>query len=181
MRQEKKELIDKMNQIIEKPGGKQAMRYVLNALGGIPFAGGAIAGIGQVWGEKEQQEFNEVLTGWASKTDDDLKEVLHSLNQILQTPTKPKMALLFGEILGNDLATEFLFKSKQFLHLALNNETINELQPFNNEGWISMTPTHSTVQMGSGNRVGNNIEELKRPWGFGTTFDIEINESYFSE
>ncbi|MFB9146618.1 hypothetical protein ACFFU2_08820 [Halomonas alkalicola] len=46
-------LIDELNKIIEKPSGKQAVRYLLNAMGGIPFVGGAIAGVGSAWGEKE--------------------------------------------------------------------------------------------------------------------------------
>jgi len=179
--EEKDELIDKLTKLSEKPGGKQAVRYILNTLGAVPFAGGAIAGAGQLWGEKEQQKFNDTLAEWAAKTDSDLKIITNNIDKLLQTPTRAKLSLLMGEILGDELAKGFLSKPNQYIPIALHNQTLNELEPFIEKSWIKIQPTHSTVQMGGGNRVGNNIEELKRPYGFGSTFNIQINESYFND
>jgi len=38
------------------------------------------------------------------------------------------------------------------------------------KGWVSILPTGSICSMGAGNRVGNHIEELKRPYGLGSGF-----------
>lgn len=179
MSKEKDELIQKMNEIIEKPGGKQAIRFILNSLGSVPVVGGMIAATGSVWGEKEQQEYNEVLTEWANKTESDLKNILINLENLLQTPTKTKMTLLIGEIIGNDNAEKFLEKSNSQIPLVLNNQTVNELQPFIETQWISIKSTGATCSMGAGNRVGNHFEELKRPYGMGAGFVLTLNESYF--
>jgi len=179
MSEEKDNLIKKINELNEKPGGKQAVRYILNALGGVPFAGGVIAGTGQLWGEKEQQKFNTAIAEWATKADTDLKAISENIDELLQTPTKAKLSLLMGEVVGDELAKNFLSKPNQYIPIALHSQTLAELEPFIAKSWISINPTHGTVQMGGGNRVGNNIEELKRPYGFGSTFNIGINESYF--
>ena len=179
MNKEKDELINKINQLNEKPGGKQAVRFILNVLGGVPIAGGAIAGAGQFWGEKKQQGFNEALAEWVTKTNSDLTELSDNIDKIIQTPTKAKLSLLIGEIVGDKLAKEFLSKPNQFIPIALHSQTLNELEPFIEKNWIKIIPTHSAVQMGAGNKVGNNIEDLKRPYGYGSTFKIYINQSFF--
>ena len=181
MSKEKDELIEKMNKIIQKPGGKQAIRFILNSLGSVPIFGGMISATGSVWGEKEQQKYNEVLTEWANKTEADLKNILINLEDLLQKPTKTKMTLLIGEIIGNDNAEQFLEKSNSQIPLILNNQTINELQPFIETQWISIKSTGATCSMGSGNRVGNHFEELKRPYGIGAGFVLTLNESYFAD
>jgi hypothetical protein len=89
------------------------------------------------------------------------------------------MPLLFGEIIGDELANKFLSKKGQQVPIILHNSTIEELQPFVQKQWISMTPTHSTCTMGAGNRVGNHIDEKKRPYGLVSGFILTINESFF--
>lgn len=181
MNDDKDELVNKIVELNQKPGGKHAVRFILNALGSIPFAGGAIAGGGQLWAEKEQQKFNDSLAEWASKTNTDLRYIIENIDKILQKPTKAKLSLLIGEIVGDELARSFLSEPNQFLPIALNSQTLSELEPFIEKSWVTIQPTFSTVQMGSGNRVGNNIEELKRPYGFGSTFNVKINQSYFDD
>ncbi|MCV9928479.1 hypothetical protein OIU83_12500 [Flavobacterium sp. LS1R49] len=181
MSKDKDDLIQKMNEIIERPGGKQAIRFILNSFGSIPLIGGFIAASGSIWGEKEQQEYNEVLAEWADKTEFELKNILIELDKLLQTPTKTRMSLLLGEIIGNDNTEKFLKKSNSQIPLVLNSQTINELQPFIETQWITINPTGATSSMGSGNRVGNHFEELKRPYGIGSGFILILNESYFIE
>lgn len=178
---ERDNLIEKINSLNKKPGGKQAVRYILNVLGSVPFAGGAIAGTGQLWGEKEQQKFNDTITEWANRANIDLKEISENIDNLIQKPTKAKLSLLMGEIVGDELTKKFLSKPNQYIPIALHSQTITELEPFITKGWVSIKPTHGTVQMGNGNRVGNNIEELKRPYGFGSTFNIMIDKSYFED
>lgn len=150
-------------------------------MGGVPFAGGAIAGTGQLWGEMEQQKFNTAIAEWANKANTDLKTISENIDKLVQLPSKAKLSLLMGEIVGDELAKNFLSKPKQYLQLALHSQTLAELEPFIDKKWINIVPTHGTVQMGCGNRIGNNIEELKRPYGFGSTFNIEINQTYFDK
>ncbi len=181
MSKEKETLIVKMNQIIDKPGGKRAAIFILNALGVIPAVGGLFSVSAGFWSEKEQQNFNKLLTEWASQTDSDSNDVLVKINSLLQTPTKPKMALLFGEIIGNEKAEIFLEKRGNQIPLVLHDQTINELQPFIDKGWLSIQTTGSMSKMGAGNQVGNHIEELKRPYGMGSGFVLTLNETFTAE
>jgi hypothetical protein len=177
----KDDLIEQMKEMISKPGGKQMARFVLNSLGGfIPHVGGAIAAVGTIWSEKEQQKFNEVITEWASKTDEEFEDVLFKVNELLAKPTKPRLILLLGELFGDNIANELLLKSSTTIPVILNNESVNELQPFVNEGWIKLTATGTVCLMGSGNKVGNQIEEIKRPWGMGSGFDLVTEEKLFT-
>ena len=83
---EKEELIQQLTEMINKPGGKQAVRFVLNSLGAIPFVGGAISGAASAWGEKEQQEFNVKITEWAG---DGISKYHKMLITIFQTQISP--------------------------------------------------------------------------------------------
>ena len=181
MSSEKDQLIEKLNETLEKPGGKQAIRFILNSLGAIPAFGGLFAASAGLWSEKEQQKFNELLTDWATQTDSELKDVLIKVNSLLQTPTKPKMTLLFGEIIGNKNAEMFLSKSGNQIPLVLHNQTVNELEPFIENGWITIQSTGSISMMGADNRVGNHIEEIKRPYGMGSGFVITLNDTFLTE
>lgn len=175
--QEEERLVEELNKIIHKPGGKQAARFVLSALGAIPFVGGAIAGVGGVWGEKEQQHFNEKIVEWAAKTDSDLGKILVLLSDQLREPTKAHMALLIGEIAGVDIDN----KSISTISMILNGETVNELKPYIDRGWMSLKPNGNVTNMGAGNRIGNSIEDKKRPWGMGNGFVLTVSPKYFSE
>lgn len=174
--QEDRHLINELSRIIEKPGGKQALRYVLNSMGGIPVIGGAIAGVGSVWGEREQQKFNETITEWASHADTDIKKLLEVLEEQLSEPTKAHLAILVGEITGLDMSS--IYEDSQ-ISLILNSETVSELQPYVRKGWISLRSNGNFTNMGTGNRIGNSIEDRKRPWGMGNGFILTLSRLYF--
>lgn len=181
MSDEKKDLLQMMTALLEKPGGKQAARFILNSLGAIPFAGGVISATGSFWGEKEQQKFNEVLKEWAKKTDDDLSSTLNIVNELLQTPTKAKMTLLIGEIFGTDLANQLLSTKNSKINVMLNNDTVGDLQPFISQHWITLSSTGSMTNMGAGNKIGDHYEEIKRPWGMGAGFTLILNDAFFDD
>ncbi|SFU73662.1 hypothetical protein [Halomonas korlensis] len=174
--QEEELLIDELNKIIEKPGGKQAVKYLLNAMGGIPFVGGAIAGVGSTWGEKEQQKFNETITEWASQADTDIAKLLEVLGDQLREPTKAHLAILIGEITGLDISS---VSEEAHIPVILNGETVSELQPYMQNGWVSLRSNGNVTNMGAGNRIGNSIEDRKRPWGMGNGFILTISRLYF--
>jgi len=179
MNDNKKELIDKMNSLIDKPAGKQAARFILTSLGAVPYFGGIISAGSALWGEIEQHEFNETIANWANKTDQEIETLLGQLNNLLQTPTKAKLALIIGEIMGNDLANQFLSKPGNQIPMVLNSVTVNELHPFVDQGWLGFQSTGSVCSMGALCRVGKHVEELKRPYGMGSGFVLTIRESYF--
>ena len=173
--QEEDRLIDEINKIIEKPGGKQAVRFLLNAMGGIPFVGGAIAGVGGVWGEIEQQNFNEKILEWASQTDTDIAKLFEVLGDQFRDPTKAHLAILIGEITGVDISP---LSQEAHIPVILNGETVSELQPYVQKGWISLRSNGNLASMGVGTRIGNSIEDSKRPWGMGNGFILTISRLY---
>ena len=175
---EQEQLISELHTMIEKPGGKQAARLFLNSMGAIPFVGGAIAGVGGIWGEKEQQSFNEAIVNWSSQANQDISKILAVLSEQTKGPTKAHLALLIGEVTGIDIAS---YPDGLQASLMLNNETINELQIFVQTGWISLQSNGNSMNMGAGNKIGNTIEDLKRTWGTGTGFILTVHPSYFND
>ncbi len=178
--EEKEEIIEKLNEMLNKPGGKQAARFVLNTLGAIPVVGGAFAASGNLWSEKEQQNFNEKLIEWIEQSNVDLNNVLKVLESELQEPTKANLSLLFGEALG--LEIPFMIKSGTAYEAStiLHPQTLAEFEKFEPTGWITITSNGNMTNMGAGNSFGNTIEDKKRPRGMGNGYIIRINESYYS-
>lgn len=169
-------LIDELKSLIDKPGGKQAARFVLNSMGSIPGIGGVIAGAGNLTGEMEQQDFNEKITEWASSTNESIEHILVHLASQLQEPTKAHMSLLLAEVLGAELPENGPFQ----IRLMLNPETIRELKVYEKKGWLNLTSNGCNAPMGSGNIAGGCVEEKKNPWGMGSGFNLVIDDSYYS-
>ena len=178
--EEKEEIIEKLNETLSKPGGKQAARFILNSLGAIPIVGGTIAASGNLWSEKEQQNFNEKLVDWIEKSNVDLNKILKVLESELQEPTKANLSLLFGEALG--LEIPFMIKSGTAYEVStiLHPQTLAEFEKFESTGWITITSNGNMTNMGAGNSFGNSVEDKKRTRGMGNGFIIRLNESYYS-
>ena len=160
--------------MLSKPGGKQAARYLLNAAGGIPIAGGFVAGAGSAWAEKEQQAVNEKIADWLTEADENLNALNSAISAALSEPTKTSLALLLGEIIGDELANQLLSGEIQNVTVMLNPTTINELDPYVTCGLLNMTGTGSTMNMGAGNSIGGHIEELKRRHGMGNGYILSV-------
>lgn len=180
MDNEKDELINQLTKIINKPNGKQAARFILNSLGAIPIVGGAIAATGNIWGEKEQQNFNEKITEWASNANVDLSKVLKVLESQLREPTKSNLALLLGEVLDAELPPGYPTDGTLQVSTILNGETLAEFKPYEKNGWIAITPNSSVANMGANNRIENSIEDKKRPWGMGNGYIITFNKTLYN-
>lgn len=172
-------LIQQLTNMLNKPGGKQAARFVLNSLGAIPFVGGIIGASGAVWGEKEQQNFNEKITEWATKTNADLEKVLKIVASEMNEPTRASLSLLLGETLKADLPPEYPKEGVLQVATILHDSTISEFKVYEKMGWITMTSNGNLANMGAGNQIGNSIEDKKRPWGFGSGFIITFNKSLY--
>ena len=178
--EEKEEIIEKMNEMLNKPGGKQAARFVLNTLGAIPVVGGAFAASGNLWSEKEQQTFNEKLVEWIEQSNVDLNKILKVLESELQEPTKANLSLLFGEALG--LEIPFMIKSGTALEVStiLHPQTLTEFEKYEPTGWINITGNGNTTNLGGGNSFGNTIEDKKRTRGTGNGYIIRLTEKFYT-
>ena len=137
-----------------------------------------MAGAGGVWGEKKQQHFNEKIVEWAAEADSDLEKILALLSDQLTEYTQAHMALLIGEITGIDIENQ---TSPIQIPVILNGETVGELQPYIERKWMSLQSKGNVMNMGAGNRIGNSIEDKKRPWGMGNGFILSVSSHYFSE
>ena len=178
---EREQALATIEATLSKPGGKQAVRFILNTLGSVPLVGGAIAGAGALHGECEQQEVNQSLLHWASLADSDIKNISATLGELLKKPTQASLSLLIGEIFGDNIAEKLLSIRGAEIPAILNPTTVADLEPYIERGWVSLRSTGSVCQMGSGNRVGNHVEELKRPYGLGSGFVLSIKVSDAAE
>lgn len=179
MVEKEKYIIDEMKKYLQKPAGKKAIKTFLTSFGGINPVLGMANGLIQALDEKNNDEFMKLLMIYLEKSEYNIDEMKKKIDEMYQTNSKESMALLLGEILGDELGSNFLSTKDAGIGIALNPMTHEELKPYEQQGWLTIKPTYSIVLMGAQNRVGNNREELKRPWGQGTTFNIYINDSYF--
>ena len=93
-----------------KPGGKQALRALLNSASGlIPFAGGVFSAASSIWSEIEQDKINAKLIDWIAAANDEISEIARLLNGQFASPTKPAMAILIGELLGSNAAAHLIW------------------------------------------------------------------------
>ncbi|HEY8939438.1 MAG TPA: hypothetical protein VIM59_04585 [Cellvibrio sp.] len=180
MTDDNQKLVIELNELMNRPGGKQAARFILNALGGaIPFAGGFISGAVSIWGEKEQQVFNEKITAWASNTNENLAQIWSHLASQLREPTKAHMTLLLGEVIRIELPDKPPESGEWKISLILHGQTVEELKMFESKGWIRLQSNGNMTNMGAGNKIGNSIEDQKRPWGMGNGFVLIISNEFY--
>lgn len=164
----RKQSLHKIEDLLAKPGGPRAVRYMLSVLGSVPLAGGAIAGAGAAWSELEQSAVNQEFQNWASLADAQLDQLVHLIEELQAKPTPASMALLVAEIPGRTP------DENEQIPVVLNPNTGEELQPYIKNRWLSLQSTDAICSMGAGNRVGNHVEELKRPYSMGNGFVMTI-------
>lgn len=164
----RKQSLTKINDLMAKPGGPRAVRYILNMLSAVPYAGGAISGTAAIWSELEQSAINKEFQNWASLADSQLDQLVRLIEELQAKPTPASMALLVAEILGRSP------EENEAVPVVLNPNTVEELLPFVKKGWLSLHSTGAISSMGAGNRVGNHVEDLKRPFGMGSGFIMTV-------
>ena len=168
------ETLAQLEALLDKPGGKQALRFAINAIGGaIPFAGGAFSGAGSFWAEREQSQLSGVYLKWAQLADEEIARLSETVSRLIAEPSPSSMALLLGEVLGDNVANQLL-PAGGHVEVILNPSTVAELEPYISRKWLSLSSTGSVCSMGANNRVGNHIEELKRPYGLGSGFVLAV-------
>lgn len=173
--EEREKALATLQETIEKPGGKQALRFALNVLSATPFVGGAIAGGGALWAEQEQSATNTSFLEWAKLTNAEIENIYGHLTGLLMTPSHASLSLLLGEVFGDEIATELLQAQPTEIAVILNPATISEFEPYILKKWLSLRSTGSMCSMGAGNRIGNHVEEVKRPYGLGNGFVLRVH------
>lgn len=168
------ETLAQLDALLARPGGKQALRFAINAIGGvIPFAGGAVSGVGSLWAEREQSQSSAKFLEWSQLADEEIARLSEAVYRLLAEPSPSSMTLLLGEVLGDGVANQLVPAGGQ-VEVVLNPTTVGELEPYISRGWLSLRSTGSVCSMGANNRVGNHIEELKRPYGMGSGFVLAV-------
>lgn len=176
----KQVLVQELEKMIDRPGGKQAFRYFLNVLSGIiPYAGGFISASNGLSSEYEQHSFNRKFVEWIHNNYQDITKILHVLESQLREPTKANLSILLGEVLNAELPDEYPLEGVLQVNTILHGETLSEFKVYEKLGWLTIHPTYSACNMGANNRSGNAIEDKKRPYGFGNGYVITFNKELY--
>lgn len=165
----------RLRELMNKPGGRQALRFLLNSAGSIPLIGGGIAGVSAILSEREQAEINEAFVDWADVATTEAADLRYRLEQIWKEPTEASLALLLGEIFGDETGSRLIEISPSEIGVFLNPATVAELAPYVGKGWIQLVPTGSVSTMGAHNTIGDYVEELRNPYGMGNSFILKLN------
>jgi hypothetical protein len=151
------------------PGGMSAIRFVAATLGAVPTVGSLVSALAALSAEREQAETNRSLVQWTQLADAELNTLTSALERLQQEPSKPAMAILLGKVLGQKWSTALL-EHGATVSVVLHPSTLQELESFIERGWLALQSNGSVCSMGAGNSVGNQAEDLKRPYGIGTCF-----------
>jgi len=178
MENERDELVRRLTRVYNDPGGTQAIRFIMKIFSALPTLGSPFSAIANIIDDVEQQNFVELITDIVRGINDDLNKVLTILEAQLIEPTKPKLALLLGEVLNVELPQYYPEDMVLQVAAILHNETLAEFKPFEKIGWIVINPHGSVALMGANNRIGNLIEDRKRPWGMGMGLLLQLKRNY---
>jgi hypothetical protein len=75
---------EQLNDALKGGTGPKVVRFALACLSAIPFAGGAIGGVGGLWSEAEQAKFNKIFASWIKLQEDEIKEIGKTLFEVTQ-------------------------------------------------------------------------------------------------
>lgn len=77
------ELKKEMDEVLKSGGGPRAARYALACLGAIPFLGGAISGLSNVWSDAEGERFKKIFATWLKLQEDEIREIGTTLMEVM--------------------------------------------------------------------------------------------------
>ena len=84
--------------------------------------------------------------------------------------TREALADLLCEIFGVVVGMQLANQARRTAHVVLNPATVEELMPYVRAEMLTLRSNGSMCAMGSNNSVGNEFEDLKRPYGIGTGY-----------
>ncbi len=83
MDSKKNEIKENLDEILQTNNVPTAVRFILSALGSVPIAGGAIAGIGSTWSENDQKRINGIFQAWMKIQEEDLENIGKTLSEVM--------------------------------------------------------------------------------------------------
>ncbi|MDO7187294.1 hypothetical protein Q5M51_11845 [Acinetobacter baumannii] len=172
----KKAKFEQLQDQLNKPGVNPAMKiFLYGTAGSIPGFGNYLTSFLDTLADAELEEFHSKLLEWAKDAEDRIDLLLKQIELLTpEQPSKATLALLLGELFGDKLSHELILKAPSEIPVLLNNASINDFDVYISKGWVKLIPTHSQVSLGCGNKLGNYIEEIKRPYGNGSSFKLQI-------
>jgi len=180
MQQSSDAIIERLRELLESPRGAQITKYVLKALAPILPGFGLVDLASQFADEEVRRQIDGLQLQLAELNEAKLTRILEQLDSTVPKVTVERLTLLLHNALGHE-GVALQSNDVKRLPVMLNPLTVEELSPFVEMGWITLEPTHSHASMGSGNRVGNHIEEKLRPWGMGTGFLLTVVVDLYDE
>jgi hypothetical protein len=171
-------LCSRIKSVLDESNGQTFIqRLLLIVLGAIPTMG-AFADLSCLFLDEDEKakalDLEKLKLEFMQLTLEQLEIVAEYITGRL--PTKTHLALLLSEVLGNGYMEQL--RLENHISVVLNDLTREEFKPFEEIGWVAMHPLGSVATMGSGNRVGSCVEEVKRPYGIGTGFIIVLKTNF---
>jgi hypothetical protein len=80
--EEQEELRKRLEEAMKAGSGPKVARFALACLGSVPVAGGAIAGAGAAWSEKEQANWNDIFAAWLRLQEDEVREIGRTILEV---------------------------------------------------------------------------------------------------
>ena len=170
---ERDEALQRLSEKMRTPSERAAMDFFAN-YGALvdPILGGALAVFNQIRLARSKQEADALLLDWANRTNDSIKTVEAMVNRLHQMPDEVSMAELLTEVLGADAAISLIRNKGSTVAILLNPATMEELQAHARRGLLQLQATHCQANLGANNRIGEHIEDQKRPYGVGQGFVV---------
>lgn len=145
-------------------------------------------------GQSDGITANKVSKGTMSEEKGNIKNTVKSINQqggitanevhIYEKEKEPKLTketlnYLFKEALNLMLPPDYPSDGKVHVATILHDETLSEFKKYEKKGWLTIKSNGSVSSMGANNKIGNSIEDKKRPWGLGNGFVITLNKAIY--
>jgi hypothetical protein len=93
--------------------------------------------------------------------------------------TKENLDLLFQEALNLKLPPNYPTDGNVHIPTILHGETLSEFKMYEKKGWLTIKSNGNLTNMGANNRIGDSIEDKKRPWGMGNGYIITLNKTIY--
>ena len=92
--------------------------------------------------------------------------------------TPEALATLLCEIFGAVVGKQIASQDRKTVHVVLNPATIDELMPYVKAEMLALKSNYSSCAMSANNSVGNEFEDMKRPYGIGVGYFLScVGES----
>ena len=167
-----KKILDDIKENFKFDGGITALHFFMNMCSSVPCVGGTVAAISNLHQAKNQGKLDDLLIQWLCEHEQVLGKIEATLNSPSPKVTEENMFMHLSQILGEIAIRKLINQGR--LNVVLHDSTYNELIPYIQEGFLEMTCTNCSVSLGCGNSVGNDCEDLKRPFGMGTGWIIKL-------